>query len=243
MRKHIAELKAESREFLLTRYYSFTALLLVYFMLDMIAGIIPGMLFPGTNVISGISMTATSFILNALLGLAEVGLMKAALDSIRGEAVTVRTLFYAFQNRSNRFIIIQLIFTAIKTACSLPQIALNRYSLAHEDMSMTYYYILLFAIMLGALIVTMLATLRLFWANYYLLDDIDLDAGEALRKSLAFTRGRTLEILYLRVSFWGFYLLAYFSMLIGFIYVRPYAEVTFAKYYLKYNSYETAFEV
>ncbi len=243
MRKHIAALKAESREYLLTKYYSFTALLLVYFVLDLLAGIIPGALFPGADIISGVSLTATSFILNILLGLSEVGLMKAALDCIRGEAYSVNTLFYAFRNRSNRFIIIQLIFTAIKTACSLPQILLNRYVLAHEELPGYQYYIILFAIMLGALIVTMLATLRLFWANYFLLDDFDLNAGEALKKSLAFTRGKTLEILWMKVSFWGLYILSYISMLIGFIYVRPYAEVTFAKYYLEGNTEIQPFEL
>lgn len=232
MRKNIAAIKSESREFLVNKYYSFLPLLLLLFVLEMLADFIPASLFSGSDVLSGISMTATSFILNVLFGLAGVGLIKAALHSLRGEPFTVSTLFYAFSNRSNRFIIIQLIFTAIKTALATPEILLNRYVQTNE-MSFLKYYGILSAIMLGSLFVTMLVTLRLIWANYFLLDDYHLNAGEALRMSLQFSKGKTPEILYMKLSFIGMFFLSYLSMMIGFIYVRPYSEVTYALYYLK----------
>lgn len=234
MREHISSVKSESREFLLNKYYSFLPLLLFLFVLEMLAGFIPASVFTGSDALSGIFMTATSFILNVLFGLAGVGLIKAALNSIRGEAFTVRTLFYAFSNRSNRFIIIQLIFTAIKTAFSTPEILLNRY-IQNHGMSFFMFYGILSAIMIGSLFLTMLVTLRLIWANYFLLDDYDLNAGDALKMSLAFTRGRTLEILYMKLSFVGMFFLSYVSLMIGFVYVRPYSEVTYANYYLKYK--------
>lgn len=232
MRSRISSLKAEIREFMLSRYYSFLPLLLVYFLLEIIVSFIPASLFSNTDTISSVLQTGTSFILNVLFGMAGVGIVKAALDTIRGQAVRVSTLFYAFQNRPNRFIIIQLIFTAIKTVCSLPIIPLNLYADAHPEMTMLQYYGVYFGISLFALFITMLATLRLIWANYYMLDNMYLDAGEALKKSLAFSKGRTFEIFYMKLSFLGMYILSYISLLIGFIYVRPYAEVTYAKYYM-----------
>ena len=239
MRQRISSLKTESRVLLLDRYSGFTPLLLLYFVLDMLAGFIPASLFTGSDLSSGISLTGTSFILNVLLGLAGVGLVKAALDFIRGETFTAGTLFYAFKTRPNRFIIIQLIFTAIKTALSSFEILVNRYVQTHE-LNFLEYYGLLTAIMAGALFFTMILTLRLIWANYFLLDDYDLDAGAALKMSLAFSKGRTFEIFYMKLSFFGMFLLSYLSMLIGFIYVRPYAEVTYAQYYLKYKNQDTS---
>ena len=237
MRKDISAIKAEARDLLLNKYYSFTPLLLVYFLLEILAGVIPSALFSGSDLISGISMTATSFILNVLFGLAGVGITKAALDFIRGQNFSVQTLFYAFKNRSNRFLIIQLIFTAIKTALSAPEIILNRYA-EKNVMSFLEYYAILAAIMLGALVITTLITLRLIWANYFLLDNYGMDAGEALKKSLALTKGRTFEVLYMKMSFIGMFILSYLSMMIGFIYVRPYSEVTYAKYYLLHSGVE-----
>lgn len=237
MRKEISAIKSETRQLLLNRYYSFTPLLLVYFLIEILAGVIPAALFSGSDLISGISMTATSFILNVLFGLVGVGIMKASLDFIRGQKFSVQTLFYAFSNRSNRFLIIQLIFIAIKTALSAPEIILNRYAETNA-MSFLEYYGILIAIMLGSLFITMLITLRLFWANYFLLDDYEMNAGEALKKSLALTKGRTFEVFYMKLSFIGMFILSYLSMMIGFIYVRPYSEVTYAKYYLIHTKAE-----
>lgn len=239
MRKRISEIKSETREFMVNRYYSFTPMLLLYFILELLAGLLPLQLFSGSDLVSGISLSVTSFIMNVLLGLAGVGLIKASIDCAKGEGFTVKTLFYAFSNRSNRFLIIQIIFTAIKTALSVPEIFLNRYA-EENEMSVLSYYGCYGAILFGVLILTTLITIRLIWANYYLLENYNMNAGEALKKSLSFTKGRTMEVLLLKLSFLGFYILSYLSMMIGFIYVRPYSEVTYAKYFLKYNVSEEA---
>ncbi len=232
MIRRIATLKADTREMMVNRYYAFTPLLLLYFVLDFIANMIPATLFTGTDPLNGIMMTGTSFILNVLLGLTGVGLIKAALDCAKGETFSVSALFYAFSNRPNRFVIIQLIFTAIKTALSTPEILLNRYALSHE-MNVFDFYGIYACFIFGVLFITMLLTLRLIWANYYLLENYNMDAGEALKKSLSFSRGKTFEIFYMKISFFGMFVLSYLSFMIGFIYVRPYAEVTYASYYLQ----------
>ena len=94
------------------------------------------------------------------------------------------------------------------------------------------YYIAYSASLLGVLFLTMIATLKLIWASYFVIDGEAATAGEALRTSLKFSKGRTFEIFYMKLSFIGMFILSYLSMLLGFIYVRPYSEVTYALYYL-----------
>ncbi len=231
MTRMISEIKADSREFLLDKYMPFLSLLLVFFLLDIAASILPDLFFSTEGLYNEIARFGTGFILNVLFGMAGVGLIKAALDTLRGVPLRVGTLFYAFQNRSNRFILVQILFTAIKTALVLPLIPLNEYAIRTE-MSAIRYYVFYTGIQLLALFITMLVTLRLIWANYFMLDDLSLDAGPALKKSLAFSKGKTLQILYMKLSFAGLYILSYCSLMVGFLYVRPYAEVTYASYYL-----------
>ena len=232
MMRKISVIKADSREFLLDKYSSFVPLLLLYFLMELAASLLPDLFFSYDDIFNEVGRMGTSFILSVLFGLAGVGLIKAALDSVRGMPVAPGTLFYAFKNRSNRFVIVQLIFTAIQTVLILPLIPLNKYAVA-SGMTALRYYIFYVAIQLAAIFITMLLTLRLVWAFYFMLDDLSLDAIPALKKSLAFTKGRTLEILLMKLSFIGMFFLAYCSLMIGFLYVRPYAEVTYAKYYLE----------
>lgn len=231
MIREISEIKTDCREFLMDKYSPFLPLLLVFFILDLAASVLPDLFFSTEGLYNEIARFGTGFILNVLFGMAGVGLIKAALDMLQGIPLKIGTLFYAFQNRSNRFILVQILFTIIKTLLVLPLIPLNEYAVRTEMSTLTYYAFYT-GIQLLALFITMLATLRLVWANYFMLEDPLLDAAPALKKSLAFSRGKTLQILYLKLSFAGLYLLSYCSMLIGFLYVRPYAEVSYAKYYL-----------
>ena len=163
--------------------------------------------------------------------MAGVGLIKASLDFIRGQSFSVSTLFYAFRNNADAFVIIQLILTAVKTAFSFLSLIVDHFAILYEWTDMVYY-LAYSASLLGVLFLTMTATLKLIWASYFVIDGEARTAREALRMSLRFSKGRTFEIFYMKLSFIGMFILSYCSMLIGFIYVRPYSEVTYALYYL-----------
>ncbi len=231
MRATISRLKSDARERLLGRYMQFLPLLLVYFVLELLSGYLPLMMFTAADTFTGIARFGTSFILNVLFGMAGVGLMKASLDCIRGQAFSVSTLFYAFRNNADAFVIIQLVLTAVKTAFSFLSLIVDHFAILYEWTDMVYY-IAYSASLLGVLFLTMIATLKLIWASYFVIDGEAATAGEALRMSLRFSKGRTFEIFYMKLSFIGMFILSYLSMLLGFIYVRPYSEVTYALYYL-----------
>ena len=231
MRAAISKLKSDAREQLLGKYMQFFPLLLVYFLLELVAGYLPLLMFTSTDTFSGIARFGTSFILNALFGMAGAGLIKASLDFIRGQSFSVSTLFYAFRNNADAFVIIQLILTAVKTAFSFLSLIVDHFAILYEWTDMVYY-LAYSASLLGVLFLTMTATLKLIWASYFVIDGEARTAREALRMSLRFSKGRTFEIFYMKLSFIGMFILSYCSMLIGFIYVRPYSEVTYALYYL-----------
>lgn len=231
MRAAISKLKSDAREQLLGKYMLFFPLLLVYFLLELVAGYLPLLMFTSADIFSGIARFGTSFILNALFGMAGVGLIKASLDFIRGQSFSVSTLFYAFRNNADTFIIIQLILTAVKTAFSFLSLIVDHFAILNEWTDMVYY-LAYSASLLAVLFLTMVATLKLIWASYFVLDGEARTAREALRMSLEFSKGRTFEIFYMKLSFIGMFILACLSMMIGFIYVRPYSEVTYALYYL-----------
>ena len=231
MRTTVSELKSDAREQLLGKYMQFFPLLLVYFVLELVAGYLPLLMFTASDAFTGIARFGTSFILNVLFGMAGVGLIKASLDFIRGQSFGVGTLFYAFRNNADTFVIIQLVLTAVKTAFSFLSLIVDHYSVLYEWTDMVYYLVYS-ASLLGILFLTMTATLKLIWSCYFVIDGDAQTAGEALRMSLKFSKGRTFEIFYMKLSFIGMFILSYCSMLIGFIYVRPYTEVTYALYYL-----------
>ena len=231
MRAEISRLKSDARERLLGKYMQFFPLLLVYFLLELLSGYLPLLMFTSADTFSGIARFGTSFILNALFGMAGVGLIKASLDLIRGQSFSVGTLFYAFRNNADAFVIIQLVLTAVKTAFSFLSLIVDHFAILYEWTDMVYY-IAYSASLLGVLFLTMIATLKLIWASYYVIDGEARTAGEALKMSLRFSKGRTFEIFYMKLSFIGMFILSYCSMLVGFIYVHPYSEVTYALYYL-----------
>lgn len=231
MRTTISKLKSDARERLLGKYMQFFPLLLVYFVLELISGYLPLLMFTAADTFTGIARFGTSFILNVLFGMAGVGLIKASFDLIRGQSFGVGTLFYAFRNNADAFVIIQLILTAVKTAFSFLSLIVDHFAIMYEWTNI-FYYLVYSAYLLGVLFLTMIATLKLIWASYFVIEGEARTAGEALRMSLRFSKGRTFEIFYMKVSFIGMFILSYCSMLIGFIYVRPYSEVTYALYYL-----------
>lgn len=70
---------------------------------------------------------------------------------------------------------------------------------------------------------------------YILYDLPELTPVQALRESMAMTRGRILELLVLQLSFFGWLLFTSVTLFIGSIYTYPYIEGTMAAYYIAFR--------
>lgn len=70
---------------------------------------------------------------------------------------------------------------------------------------------------------------------YILADEPDVSATEALRMSLAMTKGRKWELFVLQMSFFGWMMLVSITFMVAGIYVYPYIEGTMAAYYIAFK--------
>ncbi len=68
---------------------------------------------------------------------------------------------------------------------------------------------------------------------YILIDEPDIDANEAIQKSMDMTNGQKMDLFILDLSFIGWYLLGGLLFGLGIFFVNPYYEATYAQLYQK----------
>lgn len=84
---------------------------------------------------------------------------------------------------------------------------------------------------LVVVIMNLVVSLRYRLARYFVIDDPDCTAYQALKRSRAAMKGWKMELFLLELSFLPWLLLAMFTMGILFIWVTPYAATTVANFY------------
>jgi uncharacterized membrane protein len=67
---------------------------------------------------------------------------------------------------------------------------------------------------------------------YILSDDPSIGSEEAIQKSMSMMDGHKLQYLLLGLSFFGWAILCLFTLGIGFLWLIPYIQVSYAKFYL-----------
>jgi uncharacterized membrane protein len=71
----------------------------------------------------------------------------------------------------------------------------------------------------------------LMMAPYILKDDQEISAMDALKKSWTMTNGHKMKLFWLGLSFIGWIILSLMTLGIGFFFLVPYMDTTFAHYY------------
>jgi uncharacterized membrane protein len=67
--------------------------------------------------------------------------------------------------------------------------------------------------------------------DFILKDDKEISAVDALFKSWKMTKGHKMRLFWLALSFIGWAILSLLTLGIGFLFLVPYYEATFAHYY------------
>ncbi len=96
------------------------------------------------------------------------------------------------------------------------------------------YFLFAMAILIGLflfIIPGIILSLGLCMTPYILKDDKEISAMDALKKSWEITYGHKMEILWLGLSFIGWIILSFLTLFIGFFFLVPYMNATFAHYY------------
>lgn len=79
-------------------------------------------------------------------------------------------------------------------------------------------------------------------AYYIMLDHPEYTASEALKKSQEMMKGHKLDLFILSLSFIGWFILGYFTLSIGYLWIYPYYMITISHFYLNLANRDTVIE-
>lgn len=232
MNRYSTYLKTKARITLQGRYGIFIGGLLLIALVSMLLNMLPVSLLghvPGTagNILRFLLSFAVSLFTSMLL----VGLSRMAMQACRGQEIAFSDLFYAFNRQSDRLLLVRVILALMTLVLEVPYFFFD-WLADTKAVSEPLYYGLTLGWRFLALILSILITMWFSLSIYLLMDDEDLSAGEALKKSSRLMRGRKGRYVYLRFSFIGMYLLGILSCFIGFLWIIPYQETTLVCFYL-----------
>ncbi len=170
----------------------------------------------------------TSDFLISLLGvILSVGQMHLHLNIARKKEFHFNNIFYGFRNQPDRFIIAGIVFVLL----DLPVTgAISLLTLSFNESGATSTLFVILAVVLFAVAVILNLSFQLTY--YLLIDDKEISILKSFLKSMRLMKGYKLRFLYLSISFIGLYLLGILSLGIGFLWIYPYYQQTFANFYL-----------
>ena len=109
------------------------------------------------------------------------------------------------------------------------QIATKKYWRKVWGMFLMGFYIFLWSLLF--IIPGIILIVGLMMASYILKDDQEISAMDALKKSWELTKGHKMKLFWLGFSFIGWIILSLMTLGIGFFFLVPYMDTTFAHYY------------
>lgn len=170
-----------------------------------------------------------SFVASAVTFVLNLGVAYCFLSIACDRPCSVKDLFYGFRNQSNKALTISALLTFISMICNLPyQLLLNEY-LSSGSTTMLLYAVLAMAVGYAILIPISLALSQIF---YLMLDFPGYTAKETLKFSIRVMHGRKRSLFYIQMSFIPLMLLCLLSFGIGFLWLVPYMEMTYAQFFL-----------
>lgn len=158
-----------------------------------------------------------------------IGLIYMTMKIARGEQAYVRDLLFAFRNRPDRFIPVFIIRELVFFICLLPSYALMFISVSYSNLlwlNLAKIILTLLGVMVGLLITAFFSFTELI-----LIEDSSIRGSEGLKLSRDMLRGHIGQLIYILISFIGYYILSIISFNIGFLWTIPYSLETLVQYY------------
>ena len=143
-------------------------------------------------------------------------------------------LFFAVKHHFTRYLKLTLLLTLCYVLAYLPVMAvffLLTFS-GPKNGGVSTFFILGYLIYFLGLVLAMLFMLRYAMALFVLVEDPELKAREAMRRSRYLMQGNIWRMIRLQLSFFGVWLLGNISGGIGYLWVMPYVLCTNALFYL-----------
>lgn len=223
-----AALKANAREALMGKYFTFAGAFLALWLLQYIITVPPAMmqLFPPVGIFL---YYGANFVLQLFYAIFKVGLAFLFLSNACGQRVNMTGVFTGFGHTPGKTMAIQLFPSLLLLIPNfLPDYCLTQFLASREEQWL-----------LSALIITLIFLPLSFYVKilysqvfYIMLDFPDMSAVECLQHSRWLMKGSKLRYLWLSLSFLPLTLLGFATCGIGLFYVLPYQEQTYANFYL-----------
>lgn len=183
----------------------------------------------GPSIPAYIARGVASLFLNWILGVFNLGITLFFLNAACDRPYNSSNLFYGFKNDFSKALSISAVFTLVNAVCLLPfQYLLEAYLYTRSQTLLTATVV---ALAVGAGIYVPIS-LGISLSYYLMLDFPDKTAKELLTLSLRIMRGHKRRLFYLECSFVPLILLCVCTLFIGFLWLIPYMNMTYAFFFL-----------
>lgn len=235
--KKIRVIKARARENLLGKYGPIIGTtLLIYLISGIISACFSPMLEQAGFFQYAVYYVA-DFIIAMLINFFYAGINVMHLKAGRGEKGTVTDLAFPVKNGTNRFLIVAAVLTVITLIQGIPSVLLTNQF--HLDSLLTGNFealnlqmiFSLSVITIIASIISLILLLDFALAFYFLIDNPDMTAKEALVNSHQYMKGNKLRLFFQYISFVGLYLLGILTAGIAYLWLIPYMDQSVAVFY------------
>lgn len=154
-----------------------------------------------------------------------------------GFSCQLSDMWYGFRGFADQAIIAQLVIMLKTFAASLPFIVLALITAITKS-----YYVLPFVGIACVFLMVLAVSIQLTYSQtfFIMVDHPEFSASTALKESARMMEGHKLRFFYLQVSFLGMYLLGFLSLYVGFLWIKPYINMTKADFYMDLKMPQTA---
>ncbi|MCR5590416.1 MAG: DUF975 family protein [Lachnospiraceae bacterium] len=169
-------------------------------------------------------------IISMLFAVGYVNIIRKIAD---GERPPVSELFYVFRNHPDKVIIISVIMMGAQFILMLPAgfIASSVFADGKDaafDGKMFFWWVVAY---LAGFLISVAIDLMISMSFMIYLDDPDAGVGEILTKSISMMKGNKLRLLYLSLSFIGYWVLLMLSLGIASLWIVPYQTMATLEFY------------
>lgn len=199
--------------------------------INLLAGNLTTMLFPGYDGMSLVLSQVFSFLVTLVMCIFTAGLYYMYLNVARRKEYSYKNLIYFFKNQPDKVIVASFFMALIAWLTALPagyyMYVTDPGTTLEQQMVVLQTYLM---ISLGGIILNMFLTIPLT-LTYYVLADENVGGIEALKRSMQLMKGNIGKYILLQLSFLPWYFLCLFTMGIGMIFLMPYIQMTDIMFY------------
>ena len=242
--KKCYELKNTAKDKLDGKYLLAVTICFMSVAVESLVSFLIGGILPNPIRVTGVSIPAYvvngifSLVLSWVLGVMRLGISLFFLNLACGGPYKLADLFYGYKNDSTRALIVSGVYTLLNAVCRMPGQYLT------EAFLFTYDVRLIIAGLVAAIIglcISLPVSAGISLSFYLLLDFPNKSAQEVLLLSFRIMKGHKRRWLYMTLSFLPLIILCALSIYIGFLWLMPYMQMTYACFFLDImNPKETA---